>query len=194
MKEEIASSPKLRAPRPRPIAVSLVGFMGAGKTTVGRALAAHLGWRFEDLDDLIREREGRTIEQIFQQSGERSFRDLEHRILGEVVARIEADSVVLGLGAGAFIDDRNQEFLLQAGIPAVFLDAPVEELFRRSEQPGVVRPLRQDFLQFRELYEKRRPAYLRAPLFISTAGRDVDSVVAEIISELKLTPSPGVSE
>ena len=171
-------------------AVALVGFMGAGKTTVGRTLAERLGWRFEDLDDLIQAREGLTIEQIFNQRGESSFRDLEHVVLSETIADENPAHLVIALGGGAFIAARNQELLRTALIPAVFLDAPVEELFRRCEQPGVNRPLRRSPEEFRELYQRRRPAYMNAGLYIETSRKTIASVVEEITSALQL----GVSE
>ena len=171
-----------------PSVVSLVGFMGAGKTTVGRALAMRLGWRFEDLDDLIQTRGGRTIEDIFQQSGEAAFRDLEHVVLRETVSQLNADSLVLALGGGAFCELHNREVLREAEIPAVFLDAPVDELFLRSEQTEIIRPLRSDPHQFRDLYRRRRPAYLEARLHIHTGGKDIALVVEEIIFGLKLVP------
>jgi shikimate kinase len=204
MTDDIASSPEPHPLRTRPgkAVVSLVGFMGAGKTTVGRALAARLGWHFVDLDDLVQARDGRTVEQIFHQSGEPAFRELEHQILAEVTAGMEAVGVVdhsreaglvvLGLGGGAFSDHRNQELLRRADVPAVFLDAPVEELFRRSEQVNVVRPLRREFQSFCDLYDQRRPMYMAAAYRISTAEKNIESVVTEIIQVLKLNPSRGV--
>ncbi len=172
-------------------AVSLVGFMGAGKTTVGRALAARLGWRFEDLDDLIQARDGRTIERIFQQQGESAFRDLEHRLVREILTTAKSAPLVLALGGGAFLLEPVQGALRDSGIPAVFLDASVEELFRRSEQPEVVRPLRRDRGHFGQLYERRRPAYLKAELRVETEGKAVAAVVEEIISGLNLVPRSG---
>ncbi len=172
-------------------AVSLVGFMGAGKTTVGRALAARLGWRFEDLDDLIQARDGRTIERIFQQQGESAFRDLEHRLVREILTTAKSAPLVLALGGGAFLLEPVQRALRDSGIPAVFLDASVEELFRRSEQPEVVRPLRRDREHFGQLYERRRPAYLKAELRVETEGKAVAAVVEEIISGLNLVPRSG---
>jgi shikimate kinase len=169
-------------------AVSLIGFMGAGKTTVGRALAERLGWRFADLDDVIQAREGRSVEQIFAQHGEAAFRDLERQAVREILATAQSEPLVLALGGGAFIEEQVQQTLRDAEIPAVFLDCEVEELFRRSEQPEVVRPLRRDRDQFRQLYERRRPAYLKARVRIETGGKVVATVVEEIIARLKLVP------
>ena len=169
------------------LAVALVGFMGAGKTTVGRALAERLGWRFADLDDLIQAREGRSVEQIFREQGEAGFRKLERLMVREVANSTESAPLVLALGGGAFPEESVREVLHEAGIPAVFLDAPVDELFRRSEQPDVVRPLRRDREQFRELCERRRPAYMKAHLRIETGNREIAAIVEEILSRLKLT-------
>jgi shikimate kinase len=171
--------------------VALVGFMGAGKTTVGRALAVRLGWRFEDLDDLIQAREGRSIEQIFQQHGEAAFRNLERVVAREVLSGQRSAPLVLALGGGAFPQEPVQEILREAGIPAVFLDASDAELFQRSGQPEVIRPLRRDREQFRQLYEQRRPAYLKAHLCIETGGKQIETVVEEILLRLNLVPSPG---
>jgi shikimate kinase len=175
---------------PALLAVSLVGFMGAGKTTVGRALAARLGWRFDDLDDLIEARERSRVEQIFRLQGEAAFRDLERRVVRETLTATGSAFRVLALGGGAFLEEQVRETLRESEIPAVFLDASVEELFSRSEQPEVVRPLRRDREQFRRLYEERRPAYLQAALRIETGGKLVAAVVEEVISGLNLVAKP----
>lgn len=174
--------------------VALVGFMGAGKTTVGEALARRLGWRFLDLDRLIEERDGRTVEQIFQQSGEPAFRDRERELLQEAVERHRAGGCVVALGGGAFIQTKIRELLLSNGVSSVFLDATVEELFRRSDQPGVIRPLRGNAQQFGELYEHRRQAYGQADLRVDTGSKKLDAVVEEIISALALVQSSGVHQ
>src|SRR5579859_5063149 len=114
--------------------VALVGFMGAGKTTVGQELARRLNWRFADLDQLIESREGRTIPQIFQAEGEAGFRALEHGVLAESLAVPGSGSTVLALGGGAFVVEKVRALLRERQVPAVWLDAPAEELFRRCEQ------------------------------------------------------------
>jgi shikimate kinase len=174
--------------------VALIGFMGAGKTTLGRALAHRLGWPFQDLDDLIIQREGRSIEQIFQESGESHFRQLETRVLREVTAQDTASHLILALGGGAFVNPANQTLLREAKFITVFLDASPEELFQRCQEPGVVRPLRQDLGRFNQLYEQRRPEYLKCSLHVQTAGAEIAAVAENIIRELKLLASPGVSE
>jgi shikimate kinase len=173
------------------MAVALVGFMGAGKTTVGQALGLRLGWRFIDLDKLIETREGRSIEQIFQESGESFFRRVEHGLLRDSLEAL-SDPTVLALGGGAFAQAANCELLASANVPVVFLDAPIEELFRRCEQPGVVvRPLRRSLDEFRELYNYRRPSYRKAQLQIATGNREISSIGEEIISGLGLIPASG---
>lgn len=176
------------------MAVALVGFMGAGKTSVGRELSKRLGWRFADLDDVIEKREGRSIEQIFREDGEAAFRQIECAVARETAKSAENDPLVLALGGGAFVDPGIRSCLEEARIPAVFLDAPVAELFRRSEQPDVKRPLRRNAEQFRQLYERRRSEYLKAAIRIDTEDKLIAAVVQEIILELNLVPISGACD
>ena len=174
-------------------ALALVGFMGAGKTTVGRELAGILGWAFQDLDDLIQAREGKTIEQIFQQSGESHFRELESQLLRETLAQIHSSATILGLGGGAFMNANNRRVLAESRVPTVFLDGSADELFDRCD-PTVVRPLRRDREQFRQLYESRREHYAKADFVVTTQQKDAPSIAQEIISKVNLIPATGVSE
>jgi len=173
--------------------MALIGFMGAGKTTVGRLLAARLGWQFQDLDDVIVNREGRSISDIFRDHGERYFRDLENRVLREL-ATDHKSRLVLALGGGAFVDAANRRVLQEAGFCTVFLDAPVDELFLRCAQPGVIRPLRQDIQKFSDLYKQRRPEYRKCSLHVDTTGKQVAGVAEEIVRALNLLATPGASE
>ena len=180
--------PRSRREQASVYTVALVGFMGAGKTTVGEELARHLNWRFADLDHLIESREGRTIPQIFQHDGEARFRELEHRVLGEALAAPDSRFFVLALGGGAFVIEKVRALLRENHVPAIWLDAPAEELFRRCEQPEVVRPLRQDSEQFTKLYEQRLSSYRQADLHVVTKGKEISAIAEEITVRLALQP------
>ena len=172
-------------------AVFLVGFMGAGKTSVGRALAARLNWEFEDLDDRIQRREGRTVADIFRDSGEDGFRRAERAALGQVVEELRGGVArIVALGGGAFVQPENSALLLAAGVPTVFLDAPVEHLWERCTQQAVAagaeRPLLRSLEQFRQLYEARHKSYQKAGLKMQTATRSVEAIADEIVKALGL--------
>ncbi len=168
-------------------AVILVGFMGAGKTTVGRILAQKLGWQFADLDDRICAREGRSVPEIFRDSGEAYFRQVETECLGDAL-QPESGSTngVLALGGGAFVQPRNAELIRMSGIPVVFLDAAAETLFQRCAPQVGERPLLADENQFRQLYEARREDYMRAGVRIDTTALGPEQVAAEIAGRLDL--------
>ncbi|HET7871527.1 MAG TPA: shikimate kinase [Terriglobales bacterium] len=162
--------------------VFLIGFMGAGKTSVGRALARRLGWVFCDLDDLIEEREGNSIAAIFAEQGEAAFRQAESAALKVLLEeRVQGDRIV-ALGGGAFVQAQNREALEQSGAITVLLDAPLQELRRRcrEDEGSRVRPLAQQEDRFTELFIARRPAYERARHRVETMGKTVEEVAAEI--------------
>lgn len=167
-----------------PRAVLLVGFMGSGKSSVGLALSQRLGWRFEDLDARIEARERRTIAEIFGDSGEAAFRQAEREELKALLEEIPHSPMVAALGGGAFAQAENAALLERSGVPVVFLDAPVEELWQRCHRSQQERPLRQNENQFRQLYEARRRFYMKAGTRVDTSGRDVDSIAAELASQL----------
>jgi shikimate kinase len=167
--------------------------MGAGKSSVGQALGQRLNWIFEDLDDRIERRAGRSIREIFRESGESAFRAAEHSALCEVLAELEGGVArVIALGGGAYARKKNVALLKSAGAPTVFLKAPVDELWRRCCQQvkaaGIERPLQQNEAQFRRLYAARRASYGRALLNIETFGKDLPEIADEIARKLKLQP------
>ena len=164
--------------RERPM-VALVGFMGAGKTSVGRALARRLRWRFVDLDDVIVERERRSVAELFEAS-EAVFRRAESAALRAVLAQRVAGGLVLALGGGAFVQPRNAGLLARAGVPVVFLDAQPDELLARCRASGVERPLLRGQNQFRQLYGERRVRYMRADVRIDTGARSIAQVAARV--------------
>jgi shikimate kinase len=168
-------------------AVFLVGFMGAGKTSVGRALSKHLGWRFEDLDDRIQARERRTVPEIFQQAGEAGFREAERAALRELLEEIESGApLIAALGGGAFVQEAIASLLAESGGATVFLDAPADELWRRCGSDLVERPLRREESEFRRLHDARRPRYLQASLKVDTGGKAIEQIVREIADGLRL--------
>ena len=189
-KRRLAQSQPSREPRLS--GIFLVGFMGAGKTSVGHALAQRLNWAFEDLDERIERLERRTVPEIFRDSGESEFRRAEHAAVRDVLAELKGGAVkVVALGGGAFVQENNVALLRAAGVPTVFLDAPVEELWQRCSkqagESGSERPLLRSINQFRELYETRRKKYVQASHTIQTGGRAVEKVAAEIAETLGLT-------
>jgi shikimate kinase len=183
--------PSQLPPGPRASALFLVGFMGAGKTSVGQTLAQHLNWSFEDLDSRIEQREQRTVPEIFRDSGEREFRRAEHAALQDVLEELRAGAVkIVALGGGAFVQENNAALLSASGVPTVFLDAPLEELWQRccqqTSQAAEERPLLGSIDQFRKLYEARRGGYLRASLKVQTGSRTLAEIAAEIVRTLGL--------
>lgn len=154
--------------------------MGAGKTSVGEVLARQLDWPFEDLDDRLQRRERRTVEQIFRESGEAGFRQAETAALRELLEESVTSPRVVALGGGAFVQRENALLLRRANVTSVFLDGPVEELFRRCRKQHVERPLRGNLEQFQQLYQARRPFYMTAQVRIDTASKDVEAVANEL--------------
>ena len=166
--------------------VFLIGFMGAGKTSVGKVLARRLGWKFHDLDDLIESREHRSIAAIFNDVGEAGFRKIETAALMELLEQSRTDpNAIVALGGGAFIQPQNRDALEQAGAITVLLSAPLEELQRRCQGAPTTRPLAQDQKKFEQLFAGRRSAYSLAQFKVETAGKHIDQVAQEIEQILK---------
>ncbi|HXB22956.1 MAG TPA: shikimate kinase [Candidatus Solibacter sp.] len=161
--------------------VFLVGFMGAGKSTVGQALASRLGWAFYDLDLIIEERERTSVADLFAAAGEAGFRELERVALADLLENElrQADSVV-ALGGGTFAQAENRKILRRFEAMTVLLNAPLEELRRRCNESGGQRPLAREGAQFEQLFESRRGAYNLADFQVETGGKAVEDVVAEI--------------
>ena len=135
----------------------LVGMMGAGKTTVGRKLAELSGREFIDTDQLIVNRLGKSIEKIFEQYGEPTFREHEASIIGALAA----GPSVVSTGGGAILRPQNAESLKQIGI-TVYLRVPKEQLIERLETSRRKRPLlkRDDWKEaFSQMFDDRQSAY-----------------------------------
>ncbi len=183
-------------------AVFLVGFMASGKSSVGRELARRLDWDFVDLDARIEARERQTIPEIFRDRGEPGFRLVETNALRDLTESLERDTferntsrgnTVVALGGGAFAQPQNVELLRPW--PSVFLETPLDELWRRSMEDATIRPLGNDPADFARIYEFRLPFYRKATVTIVTSGKDPASLCAEIERTLQFrgTESAGSS-
>ena len=171
-----------------PPIVVLTGFMGSGKTTTGRALAALLSWEFVDLDEWIEREQHASIRELFQRSGETTFREIENRALRGVLAGCSRPTV-LALGGGTFAQPNNDATLQRAGLRTVFLEVSTEEMLRRcsgEDETQTVRPLAVDPGRFRELYELRLESYRRADITVSAERLMPVELAREIAARLRL--------
>jgi len=160
----------------RPARVVLVGFMGAGKSTVGRRLARRLGFRFEDMDRRIEKREGQSIARLFRERGEPVFRELERE---EARAVSVLSGVVVAAGGGAFAQDETRG-LLQQGAITIWLQCTLEAAVARVRPDGR-RPLAANREIMRTLLAEREPSYRQADMAVDTSGREPREVVDRIV-------------
>jgi len=158
----------------------LVGFMASGKSTVGRALASALGWKFSDLDNDIEAEQQRTISQIFALHGEAAFRALETEAIRRKVRQIQSGHpYVVALGGGAFLQPANWELVKNNGI-TIWLDCSLERINRRLVG-DTTRPLAVDPERVAQLLEQRRPAYARADHRVEADSDDVEQITRRIL-------------
>jgi shikimate kinase len=161
--------------------VVITGFMAAGKTTVGRALARLLGATFVDLDDAVLELEGRGPRELIDEEGEEYFREAETRALRHVLER--GDARVIATGGGAWALERNRALADAHGCLSVWLDAPFDLCLERILEAGgpADRPNARDPERARQLYEQRLAAYRLASLRVPV---EHDGVVEELAARV----------
>ena len=159
--------------------IYILGFMGAGKTSVGECLARELSWRFIDLDREIEKGAGLTIPEIFRSRGEPAFRRIEAIILREVAA---VEDVVVACGGGTPAAGGNLDLILSSGF-SVWLDAPLDVMMQRCGA-GSHRPLLADRPKMETLLAARRPCYMKADLRVDASGADPARLASIIAAEL----------
>jgi shikimate kinase len=166
--------------RPRD-AIFLVGFMGAGKTTAGRALARLLGWCFIDLDEQIVAAEGRSIPRIFTENGERYFRRLETQLLGSLRDR---PRIVVACGGGTYAQAKSRALIDSMG-RAVWIRISLEMALGRCAAGGTERPLFKDAVQAEALYLARLPSYRAAALHVDAEGLTPEEIAERIARSME---------
>lgn len=163
--------------------IVLTGFMGTGKSSVGKMLARKMRYGYCDLDGVIVDQAGMSINEIFARYGETHFRDLEAKAVNQVSA---TENLVIATGGGAVIREDNRERLRSTGI-IVNLEASVEEITARLSS-DTDRPLLKDeksMGKIAALLKEREPYYAEADIRIDTTGKKVEDVVREILYQLK---------
>ena len=165
--------------------IALIGFMGVGKTAVGKALAEKLGRSFVELDLLIEQKVGKSVPDIFQQDGEAAFRELEVEVTEEVS---KDKNLVIACGGGLVLNKINIDRLRQQS-RIVYLTASPGVILKRVANEEGQRPLLEvdnPTLAIREMLSFRQPFYERAAdIKIDTSKLDIDSVAEQIIEKLK---------
>lgn len=164
-----------------PDKIYLVGFMAAGKTTVARAMAARLGWRAEDVDELIEARERLTVADIFARHGEPYFRAAEREMIRLLLPIRHA---IVATGGGTFMDPDTRQTLNLDGT-TVWLDVPFTELLGRLPADGR-RPLAADRQQLERLYALRHTAYAQAHVRIDAGDARAEEVADRVLDRLGL--------
>ncbi len=160
--------------------IYLVGFMGSGKSTIGRLLAHRLGWSFFDTDDEIEAAEKTSISEIFEKRGEPEFRRIETEIVKQHAHSVERGRpAVLALGGGVFTQPENRRILEDRGV-TVWLDCPFEVVSRRTAR-AAHRPLARDPEKLAVLFQSRRESYALADIHITIQTDDPADVVEAIL-------------
>ncbi len=161
--------------------IYIAGFMGSGKSTVGRILAERLGWDFADLDAEIESEYNTTIPELFLTRGEPEFRRIETAMMLKWVRKIECGApTVVALGGGAFVQPGNFDLIENHGV-SLWLDCEFEAIQRRLTEQQQSRPLARDPVAFRNLYFERRASYGRADFRVDGTC-DPDGAVEAILS------------
>ncbi|WP_457626582.1 shikimate kinase [Persephonella sp.] len=157
--------------------IYLVGFMGSGKSTVGKILAEKLNMRFVDVDEIIEKEEGRKIPEIFKEKGEEYFRELERKALERLS---KEEDLVVSTGGGLGADRENMEKMKKSGL-VVWLDVSFEEILRRCRGDTDRPLLNQPIDKVKKLYRNRIPVYRLSHIHIKTDHKTPEEIAEEIL-------------
>jgi shikimate kinase len=173
-------------PATPPSRIILTGFMGSGKSTVGPLLAARLGWKFLDADDVIEAEAGMTIAEIFASRGEAAFREREHAAIAGLA---QTDELVLALGGGAIEHDATRALLLTSpGTQLIHLEVELATTLKRCSGTEQTRPILADQANLAGRYDRRMPLYRTAHISIQVDALTPEQVVDELLRAAKLIP------
>jgi shikimate kinase len=164
--------------------IVIVGFMGCGKTTVAKALAARLGCGLVDLDAVVSAQEHLSVPELISERGELGFRDAETAALQVVLDR--QTPRVIALGGGAWTLERNRDLIKQHGCITAWLDVPYDLCWQRISAQSVPRPLAPEESTARKLYDERRPFYALADIRVAVTDQtSADDLAAEIAEAVR---------
>lgn len=162
--------------------IVLIGFMGSGKSTLARILSQKLGWPAVSTDSLVEQKEGKTIAEIFKDSGEEYFRHLEHQVVLQVARK---QGAIVDCGGGVVLNPKNIEALKKTGT-IVFLSCDADVIYKRVKmQPK--RPLldvADPLARIKELLKERQPFYAQADLALDTSDGDLAKVAQQVIDKV----------
>jgi shikimate kinase len=172
--------------------IFLTGFMGSGKSKIGRLLAKKLNTKFVDTDDVIESRYKKTITQIFDDFGEEKFRKIEKDIISEFIYNNE--KAVFSLGGGSLLNKQNLKLITKSGL-LIYIKSGLEEIWERTKN-NTKRPLlliegkfptKTEFMKkANSLREGRLPGYINSQIVIDRDGKEAEEVVEEILAEINI--------
>ena len=171
--------------------IYLTGFMGSGKSKIGKILSKKLKINFVDTDKVIESRYKKTITQMFDEFGEQKFRVIEEEILSGLVEKSEAS--IFSMGGGSLLSNRNSDLIKKSGL-LIYIQSSLETIWERTKN-NTKRPLllidgefptKAVFLKRTNmLMEKRLPGYSKAQIVIDRDGKEAEEVVEEILNYIK---------
>lgn len=163
--------------------IALVGMMGSGKSTIGKALAQITGFRLLELDEIFEKRENIKIKDFFEQFGEENFRKKESQILFEA---LESNNVIISSGGGVILDKKNREILFSDEILTIYLEASAENIHKRLKN-DTTRPLLagdEPLEKIKKILSEREKFYNLAKIKINTNNKSIDEITEEIRQKL----------